>query len=235
MGHLDALRWTILRCLCAIIICAIPCGIFWQTIFKYFALWPLHLSDPVPQLIFTMPTDTIYFIFKMALVCGAVAASPFLFHQIWRFIAPALYKNEKKAILSVVIASTVCFLSGIAFCYFFLPLFLRFLIGFAGGLIDPLFRINDYFGFLVKMCLIFGLVFELPVISYILSKLGIINHRFLIRYFRHAIVIIFIAAAILTPPDVLSQVLMALPLTAFYAISILISFLTRPSPRKQMP
>ena len=174
----------------------------------------------------------IYFIIKIALTCGTVVASPFIFQQVWCFVAPGLYKNEKTAILLVVIASTFCFLGGIAFCYFFLPMFLKFLIGFAGGMIDPIFRVNEYFGFLIRMCLIFGLTFELPVVAFVLSRLGVIDHKFLIRYFRHAIVIIFIAAAILTPaPDALSQILLALPLVALYSLSILISYLVGRKPR----
>ena len=227
LSHLEELRWMLIRCLSAVIICAIPCGIFWRNIFEFFAVWPLRLSDPVPQLIFTAPVDAIYFVFKIALTCGTVMASPFLFLQIWLFIAPGLYKKEKAAILPVVLGSTFCFLAGITFCYFFLPLFLRFLISFAGGLIDPLFRVNEYFGFLIRMCLIFGLVFELPVVSFVLTRINIIDHSFLIRYFRHSIVAIFILAAILTPPDVLSQVLLALPLIIFYVLSIFISFLCR--------
>ena len=228
VAHLEELRWTLIRCLCAMIICAIPCGIFWREIFEFIAVWPIRLSDPVPLLIFTAPPDAIYFIFKIALTCGTVLASPFLFQQLWRFVAPGLYKKEKAAILPVVIASTFCFLAGIAFCYFFLPMFLRFLIGFAGGLIDPLFRVNEYFGFLIRMCLIFGLAFELPIVSFVLSRMGLIDHRFMIRYFRHAIVIIFIAAAILTPTvDILSQSLFGLPLVALYGLSIFISYLTR--------
>ena len=226
-AHLEELRWTLIRCISAVIICAIPSGIFWRDIFGFIAVWPLRLSDPVPQIIFTAPTDAIYFIFKIALTCGTVLASPYLFLQVWRFVAPGLYKKEKAATLPVVIASTFCFLAGISFCYFFLPLFLRFLIGFAGGLINPLFRVNEYFGFLIRMCLIFGLVFELPVVSLVLSRMGLIDHRFLIRYFRHAIVVIFIAAAILTPPDVLSQVLLALPLIVFYGLGIFISYMAR--------
>ena len=107
-------------------------------------------------------------------------------------------------------------------------MFLSFLIGFAGGQIEPFFRVSEYFGFLIKMCLIFGLTFQLPVVAFMLSKMGVINHRFLIRYFRHAIVVIFIAAAVLTPaPDALSQILLALPLVALYALSILISYLVK--------
>jgi len=228
IGHLEELRWTLVRCLCSVIICAIPAGILWRRIFDFIAVWPLRLSDPVPLLFFTAPTDAVYFIFKIALVCGTILASPFLFQQLWRFIASALYKNEKAAIVPVVAASTLCFLAGVAFCYFFLPIFLRFLIGFAGGLIDPLFRVNEYFGFLIRMCLVFGLVFEMPVVSFVLSKMRVINHQFLIRYFRHAIVAIFIAAALLTPsPDAFSQVLLGLPLVLFYGISVFVSYLIR--------
>ena len=227
VAHLEELRWTLIRCFCAVFICAIPCGIFWRNIFDFIAVWPLRLSDPVPQLIFTAPTDAIFFIIKIALICGTVMAAPFIFQQIWSFVAPGLYKKEKAAVLPVVIASTFCFLAGIGFCYFFLPMFLRFLIGFAGGLIDPLFRVNEYFGFLIRMCLIFGLAFELPVVAFVLSRMGVIDHRFLIRYFRHAIVIIFIAAAVLTPtPDAFTQIVFGLPLVVLYGLSIFISYIT---------
>jgi sec-independent protein translocase protein TatC len=227
-AHLEELRWTLVRCICAVILGSIPAGIFWRRLFEFIAVWPLRLSDPVPQLIFTAPTDAIYFIFKIALTCGTVLASPFLFQQIWRFVASGLYKKEKAAIVPIVIASTFCFLAGITFCYFFLPMFLRFLIGFAEGLIDPLFRINEYFGFLIRMCLVFGLAFELPVVAFVLSSMGVIDHGFLIRYFRHAIVIIFIAGAIITPTiDALSLMLFGLPLVGLYGLSIFISFLVR--------
>ena len=227
-AHLEELRWMLIRCFCAVIIFSIPCGIFWRHIFEFIAVWPLSLSDPVPQLIFTAPTEAIYFIFKIALICGAILASPVLFMQIWRFVASGLFKKEKSAIIPVVLASTFCFLIGIMFCYFFLPIFLRFLIGFAGGLIEPLFRINEYFGFLIRMCLVFGLAFELPVIAFVLSKMGVIDHLFLRRYFRHAIALIFIIGAIITPTvDALSLMLFALPLVGLYGLSIFISFLVR--------
>ena len=228
IAHLEELRWTLIRCICAVIICSIPCGIFWRNIFDFIAIWPLRLSDPVPQLIFTSPPDAIYFIFKIALTGGTILASPFLFQQVWRFVSPGLYRKEKAAILPVVVSSTFCFLAGIAFCYFFLPVFLRFLIGFAGGLIDPLFRVDEYFGFLLRMCFIFGLAFELPVVSFVLSRMGLIDYKFMKRYFRHAIVVIFIAAAILTPTiDVLSQLLFGLPIVVLYGLGIFISYLAR--------
>lgn len=225
--HFIELRRMLLNCLGAVVICAVPCGIFWKDLFEFIAVWPLRLSSPAPQLIFTAPTDAMLFIFEIALVCGALAASPFLFQQIWHFVAPGLYKKEKKVLLPVIVASVICFISGVAFCYFFLPLFLKFLTGIAGGFMRPLFRINEYISFLVKMCLVFGIGFELPVISFVLSRIGVIDYQFLKCNFRHAVVIIFIVGAIITPTlDALSLIFFGLPLTILYGISIIISFLT---------
>ena len=225
IGHLEDLRWTLVRSIISVIACAIPCGIFWREIFDWIAVWPLRLSDPVPQLIYTSPVEAVFLCIRIALTCGAITASPFIFQQVWSFLSPALYKKEKAIIFPAVLASTFCFLLGITFCYFMLPLVLNFLTSFAGGQIEAFFKISEYFSFLIKMCTAFGFAFELPVISFILSKAGIINYRFLVRYFRHAVVIIFIAAAILTPPDVLSQILLALPLLSLYGISIFVSWM----------
>ena len=232
IAHIEELRWTLIRSFCAIIICAIPCGIYWRRIFELIAIYPLHMSDPKPQIIYTAPTEAVVLSIKIALTCGVVIASPFIFFQIWRFISPALYKKEKRVILPAAIASTFCFLAGIAFCYYMLPMVLKFLTGFAGGDIDPMFKIDEYLGFLIKMSLTFGLAFELPVVAFVLSKMGVIDHKFMYKYFRHSIVLIFIAAAILTPPDVLSQILLATPLVGLYALSILISYMARPQSKR---
>jgi len=230
VAHIEELRWTLIRCGCAVILCAVPCGVFWRRVFDLFAVYPLRLSDPAPRIIYTAPAETVMLSFKIAMTGGAVLASPFIFQQIWSFISPGLYKNEKSVIFPAALASTFCFWAGIAFCYFMLPMLLKFLTGFAGGQLDPFFKIDEYFDFLIKMSLAFGLAFELPVAAFVLSRMGVIDHRFLIKYFRYAIVAIFVVAAILTPPDVLSQILLALPLLALYALSILIAFLSR---RKQ--
>jgi len=227
IAHIEELRWTLIRCGCAVIACAVPCGVFWRRIFDLIAVWPLRLSDPAPRIIYTAPAETVMLSFKIALTCGAVLASPLIFQQMWSFVSPGLYKKEKSVILPAALASTFCFLAGIAFCYFMLPLLLKFLTAFAGGQIDPLFKIGEYFDFLIKMSLAFGLAFELPVAAFVLSRMGVIDHRFLIKYFRYAVVAIFVLAAVLTPPDVLSQTLLALPLLALYALSILISFIAR--------
>jgi sec-independent protein translocase protein TatC len=223
IAHIEDLRRTLIRCVFAVIFCAIPCGIFWKRIFNIIAILPLRMSDPAPQIIYTAPAEAVMFSFKIAITGGIVFASPFIFQQIWSFVAPGLYKKEKSVVLPVAAASTLCFLAGMAFCYFMLPLLLKFLTGFAAQDINPFFRIDEYFDFLVKMCFAFGLAFELPVVSFALVRMGVIDYRFLFRYFRHAIVAIFILAAIVTPPDVLSQTLLALPLVGLYTLSILIA------------
>jgi len=224
--HLEELRWTLIRCGVAVILCAIPCGIFWGRIFDLAAAYPLKLSEPV-QIIYTTPAEAIMLSIKIALVGGLLLASPFIFLQMWKFISPALYKNEKAVILPAAFASTFCFLAGVAFSYFLLPMMLKFLTGFGAGRLDPLFKADEYLGFIMRICLAFGAAFQLPVAAFALAKMGVIDHRFLLRYARHSVVGIFILAAILTPPDVLSQALLAAPLLALYAISILICYFSR--------
>ncbi|MCL2690465.1 MAG: twin-arginine translocase subunit TatC [Chitinispirillia bacterium] len=223
--HLEELRSVLIRCGFAVVLCAVPCGIFWKRIFELLTAYPLKLSDPLPTMIYTTPAEAIMLSIKIALVGGLLFASPFIFLQMWKFIAPGLYKNEKRVIIPAAFASTICFLAGVTFSSFLLPMMLRFLTGFGAGLLDPFFKAGEYLGFIMRICLAFGVAFQLPVVAFVLAKMGVINHLFLLRYARHAIVGIFILAAILTPPDVLSQVLLALPLLVLYALSIFISFI----------
>lgn len=227
LDHLEELRWRLVKCALAILAFAIPCGIFWKFILEHILLYPLRFSNPKPRLIYTDPTETVILSFHIAIAGGILFATPVIFYQIWKFVSPGLYKKERLLIIPSVIASCFCFLTGALFCYFTLPLVFRFLTSYAGNTIDPLFKVKDYMTFFIKLALAFGFVFELPVISFILTKTGVITHKFLIRQFRYAIVIIFIVAAILTPPDVLSQLLLGIPLLALYGISILIAFLVR--------
>jgi len=225
VDHFEALRWALIRCVCAVVVCAVPCGVYWRRIFDFAAVRPLNLGGAAAKLIYTAPAEAVTLSLKVALAGGLITASPFLFWEVWRFVSPGLYKKEKAVILPAAIASTVFFLLGVAFCYRILPTVLKFLTGFAVGQIDPYFKIDEYLGFLIKMCVAFGIAFELPVAAFVLSKMGVIDHRFLIRYFRHAVVVIFIAAAVLTPPDILSQVLLALPLLALYGLGVAVAFL----------
>lgn len=227
IDHLEELRWALIRSFCAIVVCAIPCGIYWKKIFEIFAVYPLSLAEPVPLIIYTAPAQSVLLSIKIALTGGFLVALPYIFWQIWRFVAPGLFKKEKVILLSIAFSSTICFLCGFAFCYFLLPMVMKFLTGYAVGVVEPFFRIDEYLDFLVKMSVGFGVAFQLPVVAFVLTKLGVLDHNILKRYFRYIIVGIFILAALLTPPDVLSQILLAMPLLVLYALSIAISYMVR--------
>ena len=223
LDHVEELRWRIIKTALAFAVCAVPCGVFWKKIFNLVMIYPLQFADPKPHLIITNPVESVMISLKIALGGGMICAAPVFFYQLWRFASPGLFPKERRLVLPAVIVSTVAFLSGVVFCYLTLPFLLRFLTGYAGQLLDPYFRINDYFGFLLKLSVAFGIVFELPVVSFVLVRMGLLTPAFLIRHSRIAIVIIFIVAAVLTPPDVFSQLTLALPLLLLYGLSIAVA------------
>jgi len=227
LDHLEELRWRVVKALLAIGICAIPCGIYWRKILDVVMIYPLHLSNPRPHIIFTTPAEAVVLSLKVAIAGGFILATPVVFYQIWAFVAPGLYKTERKIVLPSVIASTFCFLLGVGVSYVFLPYMVKFLSGFAAGVLEPMFKADDYMSFLIKIVLAFGLVFELPVASFVLTRMGVITPKFLVQKFRYAIVAIFVVAAVLTPPDVISQICLALPLLLLYGVSILVSWLAK--------
>ena len=224
LDHLEELRWRVLKCVIAIAVFAVPCGVFWKRIFDIVMIYPLRLADPTPVLIYTSPAEPIILSIKIAVASGLILSSPFVFYQIWRFISPGLYKKEKVVILPVVIASSLLFILGILFSYLTVPMVIQFLLKFAEGKLDAFYRAQEYLGFLLKLAIAFGVVFELPVVSFVLTRMGIITPKFLIKNFRYAIVGIFILSALLTPPDVVSQLFLAMPLFVLYGVSILVSF-----------
>ena len=157
------------------------------------------------------------------MVCGALLASPVLLLQVWRFVAPGLYRHEKKALLLFTVISTFCFLGGGVFGYLvvFPPAF-RFLAGYSNNYLYALPTVSEYFSLSLRLLLAFGVIFELPVLMVFLAKLGIVNGSFLSRHRRYAILIAFIVAAILTPtPDVVNQLMMAVPLIILYEVGII--------------
>lgn len=233
-SHLDELRKRLIFSVISIIVLAIPCGYYWEKVFDLIMVWPLRFTDPRPRLIFTAPAEAILLSIKIAVASGVVAASPIIFFQIWRFVAPALFPNEKKIILPAAIFSTIAFASGIAFCYTLLPFILKVLTSVGSGRLEAMFTSANYLGFFLKLMLAFGLIFELPVVSFVLSKLDLITPGFLISKTKYALVASFILAAVLTPPDVISQVVLALPLMLLYAISIIVSFVARPKKGKDV-
>ncbi len=171
---------------------------------------------------------------KVSFFAGLLFALPIILWQAWLFIAPGLYDNEKKMVLPFVLGGSVMFLIGVLFAYYIVtPFGFQFLITFGSFLYTPLINIEDYVGFFTKILLGFGIAFELPVVAYFLGLLGLITDQTLIRFFKYAIVMIFILAALLTPPDVLTQVLMAAPLIILYGASILILKFVNPEKKDE--
>ena len=168
---------------------------------------------------------------KVAFFAAIVAALPIILAQIWLFVAPGLYANEKKMIIPFIVGGTTMFLVGVLFAYYIVtPFGFDFLITFGSFKFTPLINIEDYVGFFTKIMFGFGLAFELPIFAYFLALLGMINDRMMKEFFKYAIIIIFVVAALLTPPDVLTQLLMAGPLVILYGISIIIVRLVNPAP-----
>mgnify|MGYP001427395319 FL=1 len=171
---------------------------------------------------------------KVSFFAALIGALPFILYQLWLFIAPGLYANEKKMILPFVLGGTVMFLVGVLFAYYIVtPFGFQFLITFGSFLYTPLINIEDYVGFFTKIMVGFGISFELPVFAYFLALLGLVTDRTLIDFFKYAIVIIFAVAALLTPPDILTQFLMAVPLVLLYGLSILIVRMVNPAPKEE--
>ncbi len=163
-----------------------------------------------------------FFYFKLALVCGAVLASPVIFLQIWRFVSPGLYHHEKRIVIPFTIISTLCFVAGAAFGYFvaFPPVF-HFLLGYSSAFLEPMPAVDEYFSLALRLFLAFGLIFELPVFMVFLGKIGIVDKPFLVKNRKYAVLAAFVVAAILTPtPDVVNQLLMVGPLILLYEVSI---------------
>ena len=162
-----------------------------------------------------------------------MAALPVIFYQLWSFVSPGLYRKEKILVLPLVAASTLLFIGGAAFCYYLiLPIALSFLIGYSGDLLSPIITVGSYISFTGMLLLAFGFGFEIPVVAYFLGKIGIITTRTLIKGRRYAVVFIIILAAILTPPDFTTQILLAVPLYVLYEISIIIVHFTGYKPQK---
>ena len=161
---------------------------------------------------------------KVSLYAAIFLALPIILWQLWLFVAPGLYDNEKKMALPFLIGTTVMFAIGVLFAYYVVtPFGFQFLITFGAFLYTPLINIEDYIGFFAKILFGFGIAFELPMIVYFLASIKLVTEKTLLDFFKYAIVIIFIVAALLTPPDVITQMLMAAPLIILYGVSILVA------------
>lgn len=173
------------------------------------------------SLIFTSVPEAFFTYLKAAFLAGIFFSSPFILYQIWAFVSPGLYEREKKYVLPYIIVSTCFFILGAAFCYFIVfPIIFRFFLSFASEFIRPLPAIREYLTFSIKLLLAFGLLFQWPALILFLSRMGVVSSKTLSQNRKYAILAIFVVAAILTPPDLVSQLLLAGPLLLMYEASI---------------
>ncbi|MGK9367866.1 twin-arginine translocase subunit TatC [Melioribacter sp. Ez-97] len=223
LEHLEELRWRIIYSLIGIVIGTIIAWVFIDFIIDGVLLLPARQSNIKLQNL--RPFGQLFLYFQVAIIVGLIFSFPNVVYQFWKFIAPALKKNEKKYISSIVLFTTFCFLAGVVFAYFvMLPLTLKFAAEFGSEAIENNFAIDEYFSIILSVIIGAGLVFELPMLSFFLTKIGILNPGLMRRYRRHAIIAILILAAILTPgTDPVSQIILAVPLVFLYEISILVS------------
>jgi sec-independent protein translocase protein TatC len=232
LDHLEELRWRIIKALLGVAAGTAVCVLFSDWLMNQVLLRPvtdlnLHLGpgqQPI-RLQNLKPFGQLFLYMQVAIIGGIVLSIPNILYQLWAFIAPGLMPNERKYVRWIVFFSSFCFLAGVTFSYFLmLPAALQFFAGFGTPAIENNIAINEYMSFIVSVMLAAGVVFELPMVSWFLSKIGILTPAFMRRYRRHSIVVIFVLAAVLSPgTDPVSQILLAIPLLGLYEISIWIS------------
>jgi sec-independent protein translocase protein TatC len=221
--HLAELRTRIIHGFVAVTCATLVAYVYSKPIFELLSQ-PFYDTFPNAQLIGTAPAEALVLKIKVAFFAGILFTSPFLFYQVWLFVAPGLYESERRMVWPFVACTSSLFLAGCLFCRYgvFPYAFSFFRDEYASIGVKPEIRMGEHLSLVMQMMLAFGAVFEMPVLAYFLGRFGIITSSMMIKQIRYAIVIIFIVAAILTPPDVFSQFLMVIPLLGLYGLSYLI-------------
>jgi sec-independent protein translocase protein TatC len=225
LTRLGEIRKRLVRSAIAVAIGFAACYSFSQKLFEILA-YPLKVNmHPGDRLIYTGLPEMFFIYIKTAMVAGLLLAAPYVFYQMYHLMAPGGYQKERKrSIVPFVLCSTVLFVGGALFGYFVVfPFGFKFFLSFSNEYLRALPSVKQYFSLAVKLLFAFGFIFELPVAAFFLSRMGVVTADFLKQKRRYAILLIFVVAAVLTPPDVVSQFMMALPLIALYEISILVA------------
>jgi len=221
-AHLEELRKRLVVCFIAVGIGFVACYGFKEKLFQILTRPLISVMNTKDSMIFTGLPEAFFTYLKVAFLSGLILAAPVIIYQFWRFVAPGLYHKEKRFFVPIVFLSTVFFVGGAFFGYFIVfPFGFKFFLGFATDTIRPLPSMKEYLGFAAKLLLAFGLVFELPLVITFLARLGLVSVDFLKKNRKYALLLFFVFAAILTPPDVVTQIMMALPLMVLYEISII--------------
>jgi len=239
LDHLEELRWRLIKAIVAVVAAAIGVYFVSDVILKIL-IYPYttaaeQLGKGVQQLIFLTPTGGFMIRIKLSLFTGIIVSLPVIFYQLWQFIAPGLVEKERKYVPLIIFFSTVCFLTGAFFCYFVVLHFgLKFLLSFETAEMVATISVNEYLQFVTMLIFVFGLIFEMPILAFFLTKIGIVTPPFLRHYRRHGIVIMVIVSAIITPPDIFTQLFLAGPLILLYEISIFVSAATLRGKRDEL-
>ncbi len=221
-SHLEELRSRLIKCFIAVGVGFVIAYGFKEKIFQILVRPLVLVMEEGDKLIFTGLPEAFFTYLKVAFLTGIIVGSPILIYQFWMFVAPGLYRNERRLMIPIVLISSICFIGGALFGYFIVfPWGFKFFLGFATETIRPLPSMKEYFGFSAKLLLAFGLVFELPLVITFLARLGLVSVAFLKKNRKYALLLFFAGAAILTPPDIVTQVMMALPLMILYEIAII--------------
>lgn len=220
--HLSDLRKCLINCVWILLIATGICYGFSEKIFD-FVREPIRPYLPGGGLIYTGPLDKFIAHLKLSFVCGILLSCPFWLYQVWKFIAPGLYAKERKYTMGFILSGTGLFVLGAAFSYWIaLPMAFQFLMTYGGEVDKPMISIDQYMGFFTQMCLMFGVAFELPLVIVVLGMMGIVSQSFLRKNRRYAIMTIAVIAAIITPPDLLSMVMMLAPMWILFEAAVLI-------------
>ncbi len=229
MEHLRELRVRLIRALIAVGVGFIAAYFVADQLFFWLTLPIREVSHSKLLLIGTGVGEAFFTKIKVALVAGLFIASPAVFYEVWKFIAPGLYESERRLAPPFIIFASLFFISGGLFCWgvVFKIGYAFFLSQYASIGVTPTLRISEYLAFSAKLMLAFGLTFEMPIFALFLTRLGLVDYKMMLKQFRYAILIIFVVSAALTPPDMVSQFLLAIPLLFLYGISVGVSYLFR--------
>ncbi len=216
IDHLTELRRRLIRCVVAVLLGSCVTYAFDEEIMQF-------LLAPAGKLYFMHPGEAFFSYAKVVLFSGFLLATPVVFYEIWRFFVPAFTRRERMVLGIMVPSSIFLFYAGLAFSFFLIvPIGIKFFMGMGSEDLSPLFSIEKYLDFIITFLLPFGLAFELPLVIIIMAAIGLVTSQQLKKYFRYVFFVSFIVGALLTPPDIISQITLALPLTALYGISYLV-------------
>lgn len=227
--HLTDLRKRLVNIILILTVAFFVCFNFYEPILEWMMIPAKEALPANSQMVAVEIQETFFTALKVAFFAGFFFSLPAIFWQVWMFLAPGLYEHEKKLVIPFVFFATLQFVMGALFAYYFVvPVGFSFLINFGSTVVTVMPSIGMYVDFFTKLMLGFGISFELPVIIFFLAKVGLVDDQNLKDFFRYAVVLIFIIAAVLTPPDVISQLLMAAPLLLLYGVSIWIAKVVNP-------